>query len=378
MRRSMVLTAALALVLTLLAAGTAQSRTIRVGHGDSIQAGVDRANPGDTVKVLPGTYREDGSPCPAEPGHTCAVVVTEDDISIVGQGRVVLEVNGDQDEGIAVGKTDDPSCLDDDSLQVNGSLIRNVTVKGFEDDGVFLFCVDGFRVTQVQAIDNQEYAIFPSHSFNGRVDRSFASGANDTGFYIGQSHDSRMDHNYATDNVSGYEIENSSRIRADHNEATGNTGGILSFALPFLDVKVNSDNVIDHNYVHDNNRPNTCLDPGDAVCGVPQGTGILLLAADTNDVGHNTVTGNDTFGIAVANFCLGTNTPPEICSQLDIQPDPDGNHITFNTVTGNGGNPDPDVPAVFAVDLAWDTTGVGNCWSGNTFGTSFPDPLPSC
>ena len=32
----------------------------------------------------------------------------------------------------------------------------------------------------------------------------------------------------------------------------------------------------------------------------------------------------------------------------------------------------------FATDLAWDTTGTGNCWSGNHAGTSFPPELPSC
>jgi hypothetical protein len=32
----------------------------------------------------------------------------------------------------------------------------------------------------------------------------------------------------------------------------------------------------------------------------------------------------------------------------------------------------------FAVDLAWDGTGVGNCWSGNVFATSFPPDLPTC
>ena len=91
--------------------------------------------------------------------------------------------------------------------------------------------------------------------------------------------------------------------------------------------------------MHDNNRPNTCLDPEDAVCDVPQGTGILILAADDNTVLQNEVTGNDSYGIAVSNFCVGTGTPPEICAQLDIQPDADGNHITDNVVTGNGEQP---------------------------------------
>jgi parallel beta-helix repeat protein len=363
---------------------SAQAKVIKVHPGDSIQAAVDQAKPGDTVRVAPGTYTESGRPCPAEPANTCAVVVDKDHIGIVGQpgkrGRVRLVANGDQDVGIGIGKTDDPACLDDPGLRIHGSLLRGLAVSGFGDDGVLLFCVADWRVTHLVSTDNAEYAIFPSHSFDGRVDHSFASGANDTGVYIGQSFDSRMDHNVATDNVSGYEIENSIGIRADHNLAHDNTGGVLSFTLPFLDAKANRDNVITHNIIRDNDRPNTCLEPEDEVCGVPPGTGILLMAADQNAVNHNRVTGNDSFGIAVANICVAQQLTAQECAAVsaDIQPDPDHNTIVHNLVTGNGLDPDPSLPAVFAVDLAWDTTGTGNCWSQNVFDTSFPASLPSC
>jgi parallel beta-helix repeat protein len=310
------------------------------------------------------------------------VAVTKDDIAIVGKGgngkSVVLRSDGDQEEGISVGRSSGPECLGDESLRVHGSLLQNIVVEGFEDDGVLLSCVQDWRVTGVAAIDNEEYGIFPSHVFDGRLDHSFASGANDTGHYIGQSFDSRVDHNVATDNVSGFEIENSIGIRADHNLAYGNTGGFLSFALPFLDAKVNRDNVIEDNIVRDNNRPNTCLEPGDDVCGVPPGTGILLMAVDDNLVRHNIVTGNDSYGIAVANICLAQELPEEVCAILDIEVNPDGNTIAQNRVIGNGSNPAPSLPPVFAVDLAWDGSGEGNCWEKNRFGTSFPDPLPSC
>ncbi len=238
--------------------------------------------------------------------------------------------------------------------------------------------MDHWRITRVRAVDNGEYGTYPSHVFDGRLDHSFASGANDTGHYIGQSFDSRVDHNVATGNVSGFEVENSVGIRADHNLSYGNTGGILSFDLPFLDAKVNRDNVIAHNVVRENNRPNTCVDPEDAVCQVPPGTGILLMAADENLVRANRVTGNGSYGVAVANICLAQELPAEVCASLDIDPYSDGNSVVFNTVTGNGTDPAPTLPPVFAVDLAWDGTGEGNCWLKNTFDTSYPEPLPAC
>jgi parallel beta-helix repeat protein len=375
-------TALLALALVLAFALPAEAKTIHVHKGQSIQAAVDRAKPGDRVVVSRGTYREDGGPCPTEPTHTCAVSITKNGIRLVGAGSkrhpVVLAVKGDQDEGIAVGKSSDASCLTDASKRVHGSLISGITVRGFHDDGVFLLCVDSWRVTRVRAVDNREYGIFPSHTVHGRLDHSFASGANDTGHYIGQSSHARVDHNVAKGNVSGFELENSSHIRADHNVSTGNTGGILSFTLPNLDVKSNSDNRIDHNRVFANNKANSCVDPGDSVCAVPAGTGILLVATDRNHVDSNKVTGNKSYGIALTNYCIALNVSATDCAALDIEPNPDGTRTIDNTAKKNGKAPDPSVPSVFTVDLAWDTTGTDNCWSKNKADTTFPSPLPAC
>jgi parallel beta-helix repeat protein len=250
-------------------------------------------------------------------------------------------------------------------------------VTGFDEDGVLLFCVDDWRITRSAARDDFEYGFFPSHVSAGRIDHSTATDANDTGIYVGQSHDVLIDHNTASSNVSGFEIENSVRVRATHNLATGNTAGILSFTLPFLDVTLNSANVIDHNGVIANNKPNTCPEPGDDVCFVPSGSGIALAAADHNVVKHNLVTGNRSFGILVANACNALQIPADVCGSLDIEPNSDGNRIVFNRVLGNGASPDPIDPLPGA-DLAWDLTGSDNCWSHNVFATAFPDQLPAC
>ena len=331
--------------------------------------------------VAAGVYHERGRDCPSSPRDRCAVLITRSGIDLVGEGTakspVVLAARKGQDFGITVGFPA-PGCLDDAALRVHGSLVSGLTVRGFDDTGVLLMCVDHWRITHVRALNNHEYGTFPSHTVSGRLDHSFASGASDTGHYIGQSAQARVDHNVAEQNVSGFEIENSSQVRLDDNVATGNTAGFLSFALPQLDVKSNADNQIDHNRAASNNRRNTCLDPEDIVCKVPAGTGILLVAADRNRIESNRVTGNNSFGIAVSNYCVVSGASASECAALDIEPNSDGNQVRSNTATGNGKKPAPIVPQGLNVDLAWDLTGTGNCWAGNHFGTSFPLTFPPC
>ena len=355
--------------------------TIIVRPGQSIQAAVDAASPGDTILVEPGRYAEPGVACPANPAQTCGVAISKDGISLIGltQGRrqVVLVNPGGQDVGIQVARTGDPACLGDPASRIQGSLIQGLTVSGFGLDGLDVVCTDGWRVTGVRAVGDAEYGIFPSLSGPGRVDHSFASGANDTGIYVGQSHDVRVDHNLAAGNVSGFEIENSSAVRLDHNEATGNTAGILSFTLPFLAVPSNSGNQIDDNLVLGNNKANTCT-PGGDVCNVPAGSGIAVVAADANRVDHNQVHGNNSFGIIVASVCSAFHLSPAQCAALGIDPNPDGNHIVLNAATGNGASPDPGIAPLPGADLLWDGTGSGNCWAHNTAFSAFPAPLPGC
>ena len=369
---------------SLMLAAPVGAKVLTVSPGQSIQAAVDQAQPGDTVKVQPGTYHESGTPCPTDASHTCAVVVTRPNVALVGargfKTKVVLENPGGQDQGIAIAPpgANGATCLSDVSQRLSGAAVTGFTVNGFDGEGIFLFCVDKFVVQFNETNDNAEYGVFPSHATNGRVAFNLATGSNDTGLYIGQSSDVHVHHNAAQGNVSGFEIENSTRVHLDHNVATGNTGGILSFTLPFLDVNSNSDNRIDHNFVKANNKPNTCVDPTDAVCGVPQGTGVLMLAVDANQADHNLVLGNDSYGIAVANFCVAQNLDPTTCAALGIDPNPDDNRVDHNVAKQNGANPSPLIQPVFAVDLAWDTTGTGNCWAKNLNGTEFPDPLPAC
>jgi parallel beta-helix repeat protein len=324
-----------------------------VHAGGSIQAAIEAAAPGAVIHIEPGTYAE-------------AIRVTRPGIKLIGLRRggagVVIENPGDEDDGIAVTATGD------------GFALLNVTVRGFEENGVILAGVDDFLLSGITAENDGEYGLFPVRSSHGVIERCAASGHRDTGIYVGQSVDVEVRHNVASGNVNGIEIENSSDVKVIANETYDNVAGVLVVLLPGLQVKTSSDVLVAGNAVHDNNHPNFA-EPGEIEAAVPSGSGILLVGVDRAVVEGNTVTGNDFTGIAVGStLLLGqlAGLPPEAFA--DIEPNPDGARIRDNVVTGNGSA--PSVSFLPGVDLLWDGSGTGNVWTGNTFGSTFPSALP--
>lgn len=327
-----------------------------VSAGGSIQAAVDAALPGSVIHIEPGIYRE-------------GVTVTRPDIALVGlTGRegdgVVLENPGGIRNGVDV------------RAGANNFSLLNVTVRGFDANGVFLVGVDGFLLSRVVAEHNGAYGLFPVRSSNGVIEHSVATGHADAGLYIGQSSSVTMRQNRVFRNVVGIEASNSSNVKLQANEAWDNTNGILAVLLPGRQVKIAADMLIAGNKVRDNNRPNFAR-PGDLVGAVPAGTGILIVGADRVTAEDNTVTGHAFLGVGVGSslvLAALSGAPPEAFA--DIEPNPEGVQVRGNRVTGNGqASPLPTLPPA---DLFWDGSGSGNCWAGNTFGTSFPAGLPAC
>jgi parallel beta-helix repeat protein len=335
-----------------------------IAPGESIQAAVDAAQPGDRIFLRPGIYAQ-------------AVTITKPGIKLVGLGRrlgshgraaVILENPGDEENGITVTDAGD------------GVEIINLTVRNFEENGVFLVGVDGFRISEVVTENDGEYGVFPVLSSNGVIERCVTSGHSDTGIYVGQSEHVTVRGSTTFGNVNGIEIENSSHVQASDNESFDNVAGFLVVLLPGLSVKASSDILLARNRVHDNNHLNFAGEGFEQF--VPSGSGILVVGTDATEVRDNAVTGNSFVGIGVANTGLLAalaGVPID-----DIEPFPDGVHVRDNRVTGNGGaQPIPFLPP--GVDLLWDGTGTGNCWEGNQFDTSLnlfggtpSTSLPSC
>jgi parallel beta-helix repeat protein len=320
----------------------------------TIQAALDAANPGDTVRVPPGMYHEN-------------VLVNKDNITIVGSAGAVLDGTGlPGNSGITVRPLSS-------SARLNGFRLTGLQIQNYSRNGAILIRVDNYQIENGKYIDNEEYGIFPIRSSHGLIQSNQVSGSDDTGIYIGQSNDAVIKNNQVSDCTVGIEVEVSSNIKVQDNKLMDNTIGISAIVLPGLSVTETSNIQVIHNLVMHNNRPNPVSDPTEILSQLPSGAGLLLIGVDHAIVTDNKVLENNSVGIAVF------QVPPALAA-LDprIDPFPDHDRISRNVVLSNGSNPDPRIAPVPPSDLIWDVSGTGNCWSDNVYKTSFPTPLPEC
>jgi len=327
-----------------------------VHTGGSIQAAVDAAAPGTTIKIEPGTYME-------------SVTVNKAGIKLIGMGdkeaAVIIKNPGYKKNGIEVNNAGD------------GFKLQNVTVENFDSSGVVLDSVENFIITHVTTIDNGAFGISASYSSHGKVDHCTASGHSDTGIYIALSTSVEVQYNFVHANVTGVESENSSDIDIALNRSSNNVCGILVSLLPQRDLKTSSNVHVANNAVFNNNYKNFG-EEGTLESSIPSGLGILVLGVDESAIEGNMVSGNRFAGITVFSTLVLVELAGVDPNSFDIEPNPDGTHILNNVLVRNGYNPPVlDIPLP-GVDLLWDGSGVGNCWSGNKFKTSYPSPLPSC
>jgi parallel beta-helix repeat protein len=327
-----------------------------VTSGSSIQAAIDAAGAGDMIQIQPGIYHE-------------AIIVNKPGLRLIGisnqSGGVIIENPGNQNNGISVRADGD------------GFELYNVTIKNFGRNGVFIIRADNFVLDHVTTINCGDYGLFPLLCNGGKIDHCSATGHEDTGIYIGQSTNIEMSFNEAFANVNGLEIENCSHVTVTNSQSYDNVVGILVVLLPGLSVTTSTDIILTRNHVHDNNHVNFAEPDGGFEAFVPSGSGILVVGTDNTIVEHNTVKGNNFLGIAVVSTTvLGAlaGIPPEAFAGID--PNPDGDQVINNVVNTNG-TVQPALPFP-AVDLLWDGNGTNNCWSGNNYKKSFPEPLPAC
>ena len=356
MRRWTKITIAIFLsLLVSLPAGSAWaggSKTHVVRPGESIQAAIDAARPGDTILVKPGDYAE-------------ALTITTDDLTLKGSRGTVLTMPDDAEpcfgfdpqapptaEGICVLGELSPEFEVVDPVE--DTRISGFVIRGFTGNGIFALGTEGLRATRNRAEDNAEYGIFVLVSTRPVLAYNKASGNGVAGLYVGgnQQVDAKVFGNTTWDNPIGIFLRDVSHGTAEGNHVFGNCAGIVLLAAspgPVTDWKIR------HNLAKANNRTD---------CGeedpVPSGVGILLFGASDNQITKNLVLGNRGAAPYGGGIVLvssdGADGAPVVA--------PSGNAVRKNVAFRNR-----------PFDISWDGTGSGVVFKGNRCATSQPEGL---
>jgi parallel beta-helix repeat protein len=286
---------------------------------EAVQAALIAAQDGDTVCFAKGTYEIEAQ-----------LSLSTSGVKLLGLEESVLDFKKQE-------------------VGANGILItgNRVTVEGFT---VLDTAGDGIRASMVEDITfrnltvgwttvedetNGGYALYPVQSKRVLIEGCTTFGASDLGIYLGQSSQGIVRNNEAYGNVAGIEAENSDDVDIHDNYIHDNAAGITAFALPELPKKDEKRIRIYDNRVENNNGVNFA--PGGSLAALlPEGTGMLIMAADQVEVFGNTVTGNKSFGIAVVSFSV---TDRDYDDPM-YDPYTESVYVHDNTVTGNGTMPD--------------------------------------
>jgi hypothetical protein len=392
--------AAFATATSANATGGGGHRIHHVEPGESIQAAIDAASPGDTILVEPGVYQETGN---ADFG----LHITTDDLRLIGKvkhhgggpKKVRLVQFGGQETGVYAApagcgpEVPVGGCPD----QLQGFEIRGFSVEDFPHNGIQTRFVKDFKIIGNESARNLENGIYPTISAHGLVAANVSYGSLDTAMWVAASENVRVIGNDASASTIGFEITVSNNVYAALNHIHGNTVGVGLFhpnAAGNAQLPEMANWVFEHNYIHDNNLPNPAH-PASFQGGLPAGIGVLLLGVSNNVIAKNAVENNDFVGIGVLGWCTATSfNPLRNCTVDPPQADPaaNNNRVSQNKVKGNGGSPPMDPPFDVISFLAADITyfefegSSGNCFEKNkpegfTFFSSEPDgelPTDGC
>jgi parallel beta-helix repeat protein len=351
--------------------GVALAASWTVSPGQSIQAAVDAAAPGDIVKVLPGDYVETH-------GDSAAVRVTKK-LKLIAKSnpplsRVRILPGPGNSDGIVV-EPENPG-----DPNVDGILIKGFTVEGFQNNGIWLKYVENFKIKNNESFDNEENGIWPTLSANGLVKKNVSYGSLDAALWVEASENVRVIGNELAHAPTGLEVTISNNVVMKGNDIHDNTVGVGLYhpsaaGLPFGGLE--DDWTLIGNTIRNNNDPNSAP-PGSLSAELPSGVGILLLGVDENRIERNTIQGNNLTGIAVIDWCFANDcgsNPPEVTDTV-----PDDNLIANNTLNANGLAASGPYAFLASSIVLLPGSGTNNCFSNNSIvgAGTLPGTLPGC
>jgi nitrous oxidase accessory protein NosD len=326
---------------------SASAESAQVVHpGESIQKAVDAAQPGDTVVVQPGTYRE-------------SVLLSKADVTLRGSGSRTVLRPAEPGAGAsgACAKAGNGICVQGRAGRtVDGVRIESLTVTGFKKNGVWASGTDRLTVRRVTAEHNGVWGIAQERSTRGAFMDNTARANGDAGIFVANTVDkeggatdtlgTEVRGNTLADNRIGFTARRVRNLSVHDNSVTGNCTGV--FVVGDEGKPQAGAMTVESNKITGNNKFCSATERLSAL----QGSGIVLTGAADTKVRSNTIRDNSgatpmSGGVVLFKSFVGTKNT--------------GNTISGNVVLGNK-------PA----DLANGDTGKGNTFTDNVCAKSAP------
>jgi hypothetical protein len=254
-------------------------------------------------------------------------------------------------------------------VHADGVSILNLSAHNFPVDAFHWNGADRFRASYLTIWNVGQYGIYAEEGEQGTVDHDYVSGAADAAYYIGECKHCRatLSHVVATLSAVGYSGTNASEVTIRDSVWDRNGAGIVPNTYANEAHVPQARATIVRNAVTKSGRARVPIStPLAGFIGI----GIAVAGGNENSIERNRVTGSERYGIAV----FPTARRIEFTSSVQRDPGPPwrprGNRIVRNIVSGSG-----------RADLALARgVGAGNCFVGNTIGTTLPRNIavPRC
>lgn len=240
----------------------------------TIQEAVDGAEPGDLILVAAGVYRE-------------AVLVTTPSLTIRGLDRnaVILDGGFELIHGVQV-------------LGADGVVVENLTARNFLVNGVYWNDVTGYRGSYLTAHNNGDYGIYAFDSTDGLLEKSYASGNVDSGFYIGQCFpcNAVITEVISENNALGYSGTNAGGdLYLINSVWRNNMGGIVPNSLDSELNPPHRSHIIVGNLIENNDNLEA---PTKGFARLALGIGVVLGGGVGDVVERNLIINHSRFGVA--------------------------------------------------------------------------------
>ncbi|MEV4330979.1 right-handed parallel beta-helix repeat-containing protein [Streptomyces sp. NPDC049597] len=346
----------LASTALLVASGVAAAAPAHAAHihhvspGQSIQAAVNAARPGDTVVIAAGTYRE-------------SVQITTSGLTLRGAGaRTVIK------PAAATARAENACAAGGNGVCVTGTAqqsvdnvrIQGLALSGFAKSGLWASWTDRLTVRGVTSEKNGTWGIAEQRSTRSVLTGNIVRSNGDAGIFVANTvseeagatdtRGTRISGNVMTDNRIGATVRRVRNLTVDRNTMTANCAGLF---LVGDESKPRAGALtVTGNHVLRNNK--ACK----ATARLPeiQGAGIVLTGTEDTVVERNIVWGNvgsSPFSGGIVLFKSVVGIPGT------------DNVVRDNVVVRNG-----------AADLAdRDSAGTGNRFDANVCGVSEPAGL---